>query len=245
MRKFKILMPALCILCVLQSKAQFSRGTIMLGTTIGSTAYLSSTSNYNYDNGSEKSNGTNTYTFSMGPQVGVFLTPHFVLGASLSYNLSTSHATSTTTSPGNSPSGSTTNSSTSTVTAGPLLRYYFAGLPFKNWFYLQANGTLGTGSGSSSGTSYNSTTTGTTSGSVTNIFTWNAGSSVGMTHFFYKHIGMDIALGYNYSHSHNYNINNTNTVNKTTGNMATSANNYSLNTGTGAVTLGVGFHWFI
>lgn len=80
---------------------------------------------------------------------------------------------------------------------------------------------------------------------MSDIFTWNAGASLGLTHLFYKRIGMDVALGYLYSHNHNYNINNTNTTNKTSGDLTASANNYTLNTATNGVTFGVGFHWFL
>ena len=66
-----------------------------------------------------------------------------------------------------------------------------------------------------------------------------------MTHFFYKRIGMDVAIGFNHSHVHNYDTNNTNLTNKTTGNVTESTNNYTLNTGTNGVTFGVGFHWFL
>ena len=109
MRKFNILIPALCLVFAIPSNAQFSRGTIMLGTTIGSSAYSSANSDYSYDDGSLKSTGTNTYTFSVGPQVGVFLTRHLVLGATLSYNLNSSHGTSTSTNAGSQVSGSTSH----------------------------------------------------------------------------------------------------------------------------------------
>jgi hypothetical protein len=245
MKKIGILMPAFCILLALQTKAQFPKGTIMLGTTIGSTAYSSANSDYSYDNGSAKTTGTNTYTFSLGPQVGVFISSHLVLGGTLAYSLSTSHASSSTTNTNNSTSGSNSNTTTTTASIGPLLRYYFAELPGKNWFYWQANGAVGTGSGTSSGDSYTATSTASTDGKISNICTWNAGTSIGMTHFFYQRIGLDVSLGYNYSHNHNYNVNNTNTTNKNTGNLVTSTNNYNLDTGTNGITLGVGFHWFL
>jgi Outer membrane protein beta-barrel domain len=245
MKKLLISMIATCLICCFQANAQFSKGTIMLGTTIGSTGYSSANSDYGYDVGTLKNTGTNTFTFSVGPQVGVFLSPHLVLGATPAFNINTSHVSSTTTNTNNTSSGTTTSTTTTTVSLGPFMRYYLAPGPGNNWFYVQVNGAVGTGAGTSSGNSYNTTTTGNSNGKVSNIFTWNAGASLGLTHFFYRRIGMDIALGYNYSHVHNYDTNSTYSTNKTSGNIVASTNNYSLNTATNGVTLGVGFHWFL
>jgi hypothetical protein len=229
----------------MHAKAQFSKGTIMLGTTIGSTGYSSANSDYGYDVGTLKNTGTNTFTFSVGPQVGVFLSPHLVLGATPAFSINSSHVTSTTTNTNSTTTGSTTSTTTMTVTLGPFLRYYFAGLSGNNWLYGQINGAAGTGSGTSSGTSYNTTATGNTNGKVSNIFTWNAGASMGLTHFFYKRIGMDVALGYSYSHVHNYDTNNSYSTNTTSGKITATPNNYELNTATNGATLAVGFHWFL
>jgi hypothetical protein len=245
MKKISIYLAVCFFVLALKTHAQMKPGTLMLGTTIGTTAYTSATSDYGYDNGSSKTTGTNTYTFSVGPQIGVFVTPNLAVGGTLSYSLNTNHVNSSSLSTTGLPSGSSTTTTTSTVSLGPFMRYYFAGVPVKNWFYFQINGAAGTGTGTNSGTSYSSTTTASTNGNISNIFNWNAGGSLGMTHFFNPHIGMDFGLGYNYSHAHNYNVNNTSTTNKNTGNSVTSANNYTLNTGTSGVTLAVGFHWYI
>jgi hypothetical protein len=229
---------------VANSQAQFKRGTLMVGTTIGSTAYSSANSDYDYVDGETKSTGTNTYSFSVGPQIGVFLSPNFVLGGTFSFSLTNSQVNSTTDDL-SVTTGSKTNTTTSTFSLGPFMRYYFAGLPGKNWFYMQANGAVGSGSGSNSGNSYTASNTATTNGSVSNILTWNAGGSFGLTHFFYKRIGMDIAIGYSYSHVHNYDLNTTNTTSISTDKLTTTTNNYTLNTGTNGVTLSVGFHWFL
>lgn len=245
MKKLMMLLPVACSLIALQTQAQFKKGTVMLGTTIGTTAYSSANSDYSYDDGASKSTGTHTYTFSLGPQIGVFVAPRLVIGGTLAFNLSTSRASSNTINTNNTTSGSNTNTTTSTVSVGPYIRYYFAGFPSRTWYYFQANAAVGTGSGTSSGDSYSNTTTASTDGKVSNILNWNTGASIGLTHFFYKRIGMDVALGYSYNHAHNYNVNNTNTTNKTTGNLVASASNYTLNTGTNGVSFGVGFHWFL
>src|SRR5450432_2731821 len=108
MKKLMLLtITALLFLCF-HVKAQFAKGTIMLGTTIGSTGYSSANSDYGYDVGTVKNTGTNTFTFSVGPQVGVFLSPHLVFGATPAFSISTSHVNSTTMNTNNTSSGSTT-----------------------------------------------------------------------------------------------------------------------------------------
>jgi hypothetical protein len=246
MKKLLIATTSFCLLVLTtKTNAQFSRGTVMLGTTIGSAGYSAATSDYNYDAGEQREAKTNTFTFSVGPQIGFFLSPRLVAGATPSFNISTSHATNNINNTNNTFSNTTTNTTTTTVTIGPFMRYYLSSLKGNNWFYAQVNGAAGAGSGTTDGSSTSSTATGSTNGKVTNIFTWNAGGSLGLTHFFYKRIGMDVALGYNYSHVHNYDINNSTSTNKTSGNTTSSANNYTLNTATNGVTLGVGFHWFL
>ena len=238
-------MAAACLFFASQAKAQFKPGTLMLGTTVGSIGYSDANSDYGYQVGGSRSTGTKTFTFSTGPQVAVFLTPSLVFGGSLSYSLSHSTANTSNTSNTDVASGSNTTSTTNTLSIGPLLRYYFAGITTKNWFYGQVNGAVGTGAGSSSGGSYTTANTTTTGGKIDGIFNWNAGASLGMTHFFYKKIGMDFAIGYSYSHAHSDNDNNTTTVKTSNSTTTTTTNNYSLNTGTNGVTLSVGFHWFI
>jgi outer membrane protein with beta-barrel domain len=245
MKKLILFTTIATVLICLHAEAQFAKGTLMLGTTIGSTGYSSANSDYGYDVGTLKNTGTNTFTFSVGPQAGIFLSPHLVIGATPSFNISNSHVSTTTTNTNDTKTGSTTSTTTTTVTIGPFIRYYFAGVPGNNWFYMQANGAIGTGTGTSSGNSYTTTSMGNTNGKVSDILTWNAGASVGLTHFFYRRIGLDVALGYNYSHVHNYDTNNTYSTNKTSGTVTASTNNYTLNTATNGVTFGVGFHWFL
>jgi hypothetical protein len=247
MKKITVLAIASAILTctAFNASAQFAKGTFMLGTTIGTTGYSSANSDYNYDAGELRNAGTNTFTFSVGPQIGIFLSPRLVLGATPAFSINTSHATNNITNTNNTSSATTTNTTTTTVSLGPFMRYYFSNLSTTNWFYGQINGAAGSGSGTSTGTSTSSSAVGSTNGKVSDIFTWNAGGSIGMTHFFYRRIGMDVAIGFNHSHVHNYDTNNTNSTNKTSGNVSESTNNYTLNTDTNGVTFGVGFHWFL
>ena len=247
MKKIKLFAIASAVLTctAFQADAQFTKGTLMLGTTIGTTGYSSANSDYNYDAGGLRNTGTNTFTFSVGPQIGIFLSPRLVLGATPAFSINTSHATNNITNTNNTASATTTNTTTTTVSIGPYVRYYFSNLATTNWFYGQINGAAGTGSGTTTGTSTSTNSVGSSNGKVSNIFTWNAGGSIGMTHFFYKRIGMDVAIGFNHSNVHNYDTNNTNLTNKTTGIVTESTNNYTLNTSTNGVTFGVGFHWFL
>ena len=109
----------------IQTNAQFAKGTMMLGTTIGSTGYSSANSDYGYDVGTLKSTGTNTFTFSIGPQVGVFLSPHLVLGATPAFSITTSHVNSTTTNTNSTTTGSATSTTTMTVSTRPFSALLF------------------------------------------------------------------------------------------------------------------------
>ena len=224
--------------------AQFKKGTLMLGTTIGSTAYSDANSDYNFDNGDTRSTSTHTYTLGIGPQIGVFVSSSVVVGGTFSFNLTNSN-TKTTYSSANSAASGGSNATTTTVgMVDPLLRYYFAGSPQKNWFYMQVHGGVGTGTGSSSGSGYTATATSTTYGKVNNIFNWDTGLSLGMTHFFRHSFGMDISLGYTYTHSRSDNANTTYTTNKRTGALSSSHSNFILTTGTNGIVFSVGFHRF-
>jgi hypothetical protein len=244
MKKTKIFVIASAFLtfATFHANAQFIKGTLMLGTTIGTTGYSSAGSDYDYESGELRNTGTNTFTFSIGPQIGVFLSPRLVVGATPAFSINTSHATNNITNTNSTTSNAVTNSTTTTVSLGPYVRYYFTNLVSNNWFYAQINGAAGTGSGTTTGNTTSTNSLSSTDGKVSNIFTWNAGASIGMTHFFYKRIGMDVAIGFSHSYVHNYDTNSTNTTNKNNGNTTESTNNYTLNTNTNGVTFGVGFH---
>jgi hypothetical protein len=243
MKKTFLLMTGLCTLVTLSTKAQFQRGTIMLGANVGTAAYTSANSDYAYDNASSRSTTNTNYTFSGGPQIGVFIASNVVVGGSINYSVS-NNTTNTTLDAGTGITGNKTTATSYTVNMGPFLRVYFANHFARNLFYMQADGHLGTGSGNTSGNGYGPTTTNNASGDQSNIFTWDAGGSLGMTHFFNKHVGMDIHAGYTYTHSQSDNANTANTIKDSNGAVTTTTNNYTLATGTSGVTLGITFHWF-
>ena len=78
-------------------------------------------------------------------------------------------------------------------------------------------------------------------GTIAGIFTWNAGGSIGLTHFFNDTVGMDIALGYSYTS----NTSKVNTTANATEIVTSTSNNYRETLLTGGVTIGFGFHWFL
>jgi hypothetical protein len=243
----KLITAAIAILTLSFSaaQAQFTRGTVMLGTSIGSTGYSSANSDYGYDVGTFRTTSTHNFTISGGQQMGIFLSPHLVIGATPSLAYTTSHVKTDIQNTNNTSTGSNATTNTFTISIGPYVRYYFASVPGNNWFYFQGNGSVGTGTGSNSGNSFTATSTSAINGKVSDIFTWNAGGSLGITHLFYKRIGLDLSVGYLHAHTHNYNVNNTSTINKTSGDLSASTNNYTLGTGTNSATLGFGFHWFM
>jgi hypothetical protein len=236
---------AIMFISVITAHAQVKPGTIMIGTSIGSTAYSSANSDYSYEIGGTRHTATNTYSFSAGPQIGVFISSRLVLGGNLSVSYSNSSSTTKNISATQVQTGSGSSSNSLTVNLGPFARYYFSNLHANNWFYAQVNGTAGTGSGNTTGSSNNTGTTSVSNGKTSNIFNWNTGASLGMTHLFYHRIAMDFALGYNYSHQMSQNNNNTVTTNKTTGALSNSTNNYSLTSASNGISASIGFHFFL
>jgi hypothetical protein len=146
--------------------AQFKKGTLMLGTTVGSTTYSDANSQYDYDNGNTTSTTTHAYTLGMGPEVGVFLSSSVVLGATLTFNFNNSNETATNHDVNNTLSGSNDGNTTTTVMLEPMLRYYFAGSPKKNWFYMELHSGAGTGICRSSGNGYTTDATSTSYGNT-------------------------------------------------------------------------------
>jgi len=239
----------LCLLVgsTLSASAQFSKGTIFVGPTLGTTSFQSASDNLDYTSGnnSNRSASSKTYTLTVGPQVGKFLTDHLVLGASLNYSLSVKNTNTNTTLTNNNLLATNAKTNTSTFNAGPFLRYYYFETLSKNMFYAQLNGTLGTGSGGSSGSGANNVnSTYQSNGTVTNIFAWNAGGSIGVTHFFNDLVGMDVAIGYNYISNTSNNNSSTNTTANATEIVTNTSNNYRETLLTHSITLGFGFHWF-
>ena len=239
---------SMAIALAYSASAQFSRGTIFVGPTIGTSSYQSASDNLTYTGGnnSNRASTYKTYTLTAGPQVGTFLTDHLVLGALLNYGLTARNTHTNTILTNNNELTTNAKTTTSTFSTGPFLRYYYFNNLSKNIFYTQLSGTLGTGSGNSSGNGNNTVnSTYQSNGAITGIFVWNAGASVGLTHFFNNTIGMDIALGYGYNSYTSNDKSTVNTTSNTTEIVTSTSDNYKEALRTQGVTLGLGFHWFL
>ncbi len=235
------------ITLTLSVSAQFSKGTIFVGPTIGTNSYQSASDNLNYSNGNNQARAATSkaYTFSVGPQVGVFVSDHLVLGASVNYSLSVKNTSTNTILVNGNLLTTNAKTNTSTFNTGPFLRYYYFDKLSRTMFYTQLNGTVGTGSGGSSSNGNNNiTSTYQSNGTINGIFSWNAGGSIGLTHFFNDFIGMDVAVGYSYNSVTSHDQNNTNTTSNTSEIVTSVPNNYKETLLTHGVTLGLGFHWF-
>jgi hypothetical protein len=244
MKKGITLLTGSLLAIVFHASAQFQPGTLMVGSTLGTTAYTSGTSDYAYDNGNSRSTSNKAFSLTAGPQLGVFVSSNVVIGGTISVTATnTRNNTSTVTSGVQGTNDAT--STNYTVGFGPFVRVYFANQPANNLFYMQIHGNLATGSGTSSGDGASPSSSYHSTGSVSNILNWNAGGSLGITHLFNKHVGMDIALGYLYSRSRSDNANSTQTVNSNNGNTTTSSNNYTLTSPSNGINFTLGFHWFL
>ncbi len=229
------------------ASAQFSKGTIFVGPTLGTNSYQSASDNLNYSSGSNQTRtaSSKAYTLSFGPQVGVFINDHLVLGGSINYSLSVRNTNTSTTLTNNNLLTTNAKTNTSTVNAGPFVRYYYFDKLSKTMFYTQLNGTLGTGRGGSSSSGNNNiNSTYQSDGTINGIFSWNVGGSIGLTHFFNDFVGMDFAVGYGYTSVNSNNQNVTNTSSNISEIVTTVPNDYKETLLTHAVTLGLGFHWF-
>jgi len=228
----------------IHASAQFQTGTLMVGSTLGTTAYTDGTSNYAFDNGNTRAVSNKAWSLTAGPQLGVFISPNVVIGGTISVT-ATNTRTNTTNATSGIQSTNDANTTNYTIGFGPFVRIYFANQPANNLFYLQIHGSLATGSGTSSGDGASPSSTYQSTGSVSNILNWNAGGIIGITHFFNRHVGMDIGLGYVYTHSQSDNANSTQTVNSNTRNTTTTTNNYKLTNPSNGINLNLGFHWFL
>jgi hypothetical protein len=117
------------------ARAQFTKGTVMAGGSVGFSSY---SSNYT-TNGTSTPQGTTT-SFTLVPQAGYFIQDNLVLGAGVSFNSSSYK-----------PNGSSNSLTGSRILFSPFVRYY---LPAK--IYMQ--GTFDVGSSSSSSTGGGSVT---------------------------------------------------------------------------------------
>src|SRR5258707_14490023 len=87
MKKGITLLTGSLLTLALHVSAQFKPGTLMLGSTLGSTTYTSGNSDYSYDNGNTRSISNKAYSLTAGPQLGVFVSPNLGIGGTHSVNV--------------------------------------------------------------------------------------------------------------------------------------------------------------
>jgi hypothetical protein len=173
----------------------------------------------------------------------VFVNDHLIVGGSLGFDFT--HNKQSIQSTENNLDNQDTRKNTFTINVGPFARYYFFNnSPGSTLFFTQVEARVGTGSGNSSGNGDNTTNTFTTSGKITKIFNWDAGGSIGVTHFIQKNIGLDIFAGYNYGSNKSHNNATTNYTTKSGGVNSSRTVDYDLTSHSNNMVLGVGFHWF-
>ncbi len=223
---------------------QLSKGTLFVGSSIGNTNYNSITNNYNYiDSGLRKTTNHN-FGIGLSPQVGVFVTNHLIVGGS--FGLDYTHSKQDIQSTEGNLISNDTKRNTFTINAGPFARYYFFGTtPGSTLFFTQLDARVGTGSGNSSGSGDNQANTFTSTGKISKIFSWNAGGSIGVTHFTQKNIGLDIYAGYNYGHDKSHNVTATNYASKSGAGNTVTTSDYDLTAHNNNIMFGAGFHWFL
>ncbi|HZY37916.1 MAG TPA: hypothetical protein VFE53_14760 [Mucilaginibacter sp.] len=219
-----ILAGMFCIAATTILKAQGSKGNLFVGTDIGSTSYNSINMSTN-TNGNIITSDTKEYTIGVAPAIGIFLSDHLVFGGDLSVNYTYDKDNET----DNSGGAVLSSSSTRNIThfdIGPFVRYYFfADKPSKTMFYLQANGTVGAGSGSGSITDASAVAT---NSNISGLFVYSAGGSVGISHYILKNVGLNFGLGYSYLHQ-SYSNNSGSTTS-------------SITSGNSGISLSAGFH---
>jgi len=239
----KVILPA--VFCIISSGlfAQVSKGTLFMGSTIGAANYNSVTNDHDYIDSGFRKTTNNNFGIGLSPQLGVFVNNHLIVGGSIGLNFE--HNKQNIQSTERNLDNQDTKKSTFTINAGPFARYYFFNTsPGSTLFFTQVDARVGTGSGNSSGNGDNTTNTFTTSAKITKIFNWNAGASIGMTHFIQKSVGLDVFAGYNYEHNKSHNTATTNYTSKSDGENSARTVEYDLATHSNNIVLGAGFHWF-
>ena len=226
--------------CLMYVKAQTTKGDLFIGASIGSTSYSSVDQNYNYADGNYTKDNVKGYNISLSPSVGVFLSDYFIVGGNLGLNYTQEQVNENNTEAVVITSSSTTIASMFGI--GPFMRYYFFnGRLSKTLFYVQADGSVSTGSGSSSVLGTNSAGSYISNGNMSHIFNYSGGGSIGITHFIEKNIGLDLSVGYVYDHkTYTDNI-----VTSSTGTGVTVVSSTTVSSRNNGIAIAAGFHFII
>ncbi len=194
-----ILAVAVCMVCITLVKAQGSKGNIFMGATLGTASYSSSSPTFTYSDGSFNKSNTKEFSLSVDPEIGVYLTDHFIFGGNLDVSYTHDKESQTMTQNGVSNIATTTDQANYMI--GPFVRYYFFDkTPSKTLFYLQGSAAIGSGNNSSSVITVDPGGTNTSSTSSSGVFAYNLLGAIGITHYIQKNIGLDLGVAYVYSH---------------------------------------------
>lgn len=252
--KKAFLFTSLFVFAVVTSQAQISKGSWLIGTSIGSSTLSFGNNDNNYSNSStsypnsERATTTRNFAINFGPQIGYFVKNNLMIGATLSAGFSSAHSNFTST--GASTLGTNlpsveSNSNTTSVSVGPLLRYYFGDINIsKTLFFVQVNGSVGTSDGPTTASGEYDNYTYKTNGQTSGTFNWNAGGDLGVTHFINKSIGLIAYAGYSHGSSQGHSTSTTNYIYKN-GTTPTSTDDHDFNNNTNGLSFSVGFNLFL
>jgi hypothetical protein len=188
----------------LVSEAQFQKGEILVGGSIGTYDY--SLDNSNSTIGFDQKATGYSYSLNFSPKIGLFLTKNLIIGGKLSLNVSSSSSSQR---GGLQITGYTQGdtvrfdrnitSNNLEYIIGPFLRYYLNSSNSKNNIFIGVNGGIGSGPGNNkteklvANKNYNSV-----EDKIKDGLNWSAGTSFGITHLFTKLSGLDLEIGYSY-----------------------------------------------
>jgi len=191
--KRKLLFAIMCICLGLCGRAQFQKGTRMIGATIGSGYFSGGTTDYTIAGYSTKNTSWN---INLTPSFGRFISERSAVGGSLFLNSTHQHNW-------NEANGGTYKRDRSHNTdygIGLFYRHYFSsGSSLRPFAHVYVNG--GSGTGKTDGFYYVGTLSQTYTGKSSDRFFYNAGLNAGITKMVSTTVGLDAFIGYSHSYS--------------------------------------------
>jgi hypothetical protein len=248
MRKIFLLF-ALCTAGLSTVMGQLSKGNLFIGTGLETAAYSFGTYTFNYSTPNNKNQDLKNYAISLSPDMGIFLSSHFILGGSFDADL-TNNSSSFLSSNSVIVTSNVVTKNT-TYSLGPFLRYYYFTQRQSSYsdlttlLYLQFSTELGSGSGSTTQTNYNQSSAYSVATSVTKgMFVYKAQINLGISVFLSESIAIDIGAGYQFQYQSFTSISNTATT-SSTGSLTNNPITYKASAPESGITLAAGVHLFI
>lgn len=191
----KLLFSILAITMSVAAFSQVEKGSKLIGVGIGSIGYTNSESKTSYSNTPTIYNSDgNSFSLSVFPNVGWFISEKFALGGSVSISFYTSKSNSS-----NTGSSATSESKYNQPSfyIGPFARYYFGGSS-KGMPFVQGSLSFGLSGGKSTSTS----SSGSSSETKTNPkHDYSVGAYFGYEHFISSYVGFYASIGVSYGSS--------------------------------------------